>query len=632
LAPWVPVAPVKLPGNGIPRHPLFRAQRPPRTSAVPPPRPRRTPAMSKPSLSELPLYDVPAASLDLSGMPPLTPLASLQPAGSLAPGALPLLVQMPDGQTRQVALPPSATVGDLRVELNAPEDWVLGFNGEALDSGEQLGRYNIPDAYDHAGGLLKMIDTSELALGEKVDALNKACAVVRGISRGERDMDRIISAALGDEPAGATPDAGPGASQPSLRALRSARSAAVGDTSGPGASTGGLPNLSFSSLLPPWGSQGAATGAPPTPSQLIRRLGSTFPNLYPPKAADKMMADLTRQQEAQVQAQAQAQAPVPMGAAGRLAAQAQRELEKAAGGAGKDGAPAASGGAAGPAQDAGSGAMKRTGTWFEDVMRSLVPTGLEAATGSTAGGRGSGPVGDGGGGSDKDDMGGSSGEEENGAHEDEEVDDGRGGSDGESEATAGGGEKAGDGVGGGSGTDGDACGSGEERSGRRRGGGTDSGATGGGTAKVPKKRGRKRKNPELSEDQRKALRQAQNRESAKQSRLRRKTIAAEYEQRVTTLSSENETLRDTISALSDRLQFLQGLLTVSVTQRPPAAGAGPAPPIPSPATLAHQPLMTMPMIGGIVPAAPGEPNAASGTVPAFAPSGQGYGLGMPPLL
>ena len=83
----------------------------------------------------------------------------------------------------------------------------------------------------------------------------------------------------------------------------------------------------------------------------------------------------------------------------------------------------------------------------------------------------------------------------------------------------------------------------------------------------PKKRGRKRKHPELSDAERKALRQAQNRESAKQSRIRRKTMAAEYEKKMSVLNDENDQLRDQVSVLNNRLTFLQSLLTVSVNPK-----------------------------------------------------------------
>lgn len=583
--------------------------------------------MSKPSLPELPLGALPGASLDLgSAMPPLTPLASLQPPGSgMAPDALPLLVQMPGGETRQVALRPGATVAELRAELNAPEDWVLGFNGEILSGGEELGKYNIPDAYDHAGGLLKMIDTSGLEIGEKVDALEKACAVVQGISRGERDMDRIISAAMSDD-VGAT-DGGSG--QPSLRMPRNPRKdPPVG------------PNLSFSSLMPPGLSQ-IGLQPPPTPSQLLRRLGTQFPNLYPPKAQDKMEAELKKG----------IVTPRVMGAAERLAATAEAneraqmgkeentmldakgtDAEDEDSREGKAETEPTPDGEANP--DEGSGPlMKRGSTWFEEVMKSLVP----GTSGTLAAGRGATKgvaiaktaptIGD--------DAGLSSGEELEPDEDDEDF----GASEVESEAPHAK-SHATYYHGGSIGTDLSSkrkqnAATTKDRGdvGASEGNGGDCGAL---PVKVPKKRGRKRKNPELSEDERKALRQAQNRESAKQSRLRRKTQTAEYEQRVTSLCSENETLRDTISALSDRLRFLQGLLTVSVTtQRPVAAPPlpGAAPPVQNPMLMQGLPPVPVPVPMGPVPVAVPPPMqpvlpqmAAIAAAAAVAPSAGNGGL------
>lgn len=82
----------------------------------------------------------------------------------------------------------------------------------------------------------------------------------------------------------------------------------------------------------------------------------------------------------------------------------------------------------------------------------------------------------------------------------------------------------------------------------------------------PKKRGRKRKNPELTDEERALVRKEQNRESAKLSRVRRKVIAAEYEGRLSALVGENTMLRKQVEGLNNRLVYLQSLLTVSVRQ------------------------------------------------------------------
>lgn len=79
----------------------------------------------------------------------------------------------------------------------------------------------------------------------------------------------------------------------------------------------------------------------------------------------------------------------------------------------------------------------------------------------------------------------------------------------------------------------------------------------------PLKRGRKRKNPELSEDERKAVRQAQNRENAKQSRLRRLRLTENYKNRAEVLEVENKQLRFAVAALEDRLGYLQKMIVVT---------------------------------------------------------------------
>lgn len=86
----------------------------------------------------------------------------------------------------------------------------------------------------------------------------------------------------------------------------------------------------------------------------------------------------------------------------------------------------------------------------------------------------------------------------------------------------------------------------------------------------PKKRGRKRKYPQLTDEERALVRKEQNRESAKLSRVRRKAIAAEYEERLSSVINENANLRKQVAGLNDRLAYLQSLLTVSVRCEPPS--------------------------------------------------------------
>lgn len=81
---------------------------------------------------------------------------------------------------------------------------------------------------------------------------------------------------------------------------------------------------------------------------------------------------------------------------------------------------------------------------------------------------------------------------------------------------------------------------------------------------IPMKRGRKRRNPGLTEGERKAIRQEQNRENAKQSRLRRINLTEEYRTKAEVLQEENEKLKISVAALEDRLNYLHGIITVSV--------------------------------------------------------------------
>lgn len=93
--------------------------------------------------------------------------------------------------------------------------------------------------------------------------------------------------------------------------------------------------------------------------------------------------------------------------------------------------------------------------------------------------------------------------------------------------------------------------------------------------KPKKKRGRKRKHPELTEEERKLARQEQNRKSAKMSRVRRKIIAAEYEDKMNTLVSENSNLKNQVNALNQKLHYMRSLLTLSVTPTQGVAAANP---------------------------------------------------------
>lgn len=580
------------------------------------------------SLPDLPPLDVASALASDDGdgraaadSVPFTPLG-----GMSASGALPLLVQMPDGQRRQIELPATATVRDLRAALPDDTNFDLNFHGQLLRDDSTLANYNIPDAYGHAGGMLKMIsDSNQLDPNQKVEILNSACNIVATISRGETDMERLISAALDEsrdkEENGANTSNTSAADneqnetqQPSLREVR----------------RGKLLNLNLSNLPPPAlnsdrATAAASTHAPPTPSQLISKLSAQRPDIYPPSTASRMLAlDAASNtgpgvSTGKIEPMLTEPNPVP-----GVSSSALYPI-----------------GTSPPPTTMGNGEFKRvpTNTWFSEFAKAIapLPDGADQAQQ---------PV-------DQphpdDSIGDSEDEAPAPARTESQITSDSGRSVGSKDVNSTGATSTADTPGGSStipqpaqlpttssalgatsiphsvGTVGAtpissvatrtstaaATPSVSEKSGSTprpvsvlgppsvpASAGSVAAVTSSNPSSVagpssssagpasvtsaaapekpaapqPKKRGRKRKNPELSEEERKALRQAQNRASAKQSRMRRKVMAAEYEKRVNTLEGENETLRDTVAALSDRLQFLQNLLTVSVQKRPPGAG------------------------------------------------------------
>lgn len=81
---------------------------------------------------------------------------------------------------------------------------------------------------------------------------------------------------------------------------------------------------------------------------------------------------------------------------------------------------------------------------------------------------------------------------------------------------------------------------------------------------MPNRRGRKMKNPDMSAEERKRMRKEQKRRSARESRIRKKTMEEGYQQKLKVLISENGTLKSQVGQLTHKLQVLQGLLTVTV--------------------------------------------------------------------
>lgn len=583
---------------------------------------------------------------------------------SFSPGSssVPLLVRMPDGERRQVDVAPNASIKDLKSSIvaslasrassplpaaNTPPSpnpdslatWDLDFGGSVLQDSATLNDYNIPDVYDHASGLLKTITESAHAdAGKKVEALDKACAVVQGISRGEKDMERLISAVFDSN------DEVDDTFQPSLGSLRRKGRSRI-------------PTLNFSSLAPvtPLGTgPSPRLTAPPTPSQLLRRLSYSRPDLYNPAAAaraDPSSSGDLKKQSSWFSAAVALGAPDSTGvtSGGNGGGSAQSNAIQGEGGdlkrgmtwftdvftaIGKsvpkrvkleyNGDGDSEGDERGDANDvegdsededpkrgndnrkeeqrktmsnfanaAGSNQISKGGDESKnggkgkivkrtdkgsnatrnasETMTAAVHAATAAATSSTHG-------------ADKTEAGSSPGANNRalsssssaaGDHDkvqDEKRDEAPSASIGQSfgsnanETTA---------TGPGQVPAATSTGSIEKKpSGFME--DTERQVIGlepeqlhlGDDIKIPKKRGRKRKNPHLSEEERKAQRQAQNRESAKLSRIRRKTMTAEYEKRVTTLEGENENLRDTVAALTDRLEILQNLLTISVQKRP----------------------------------------------------------------
>lgn len=567
-------------------------------------------------------------------------------AEQLAAGSsLPLLVRMPDGERHQVDLAASSSIRQLRDSITplmdswaggAPAtpgphaEWDLDFAGSILKDSATLGDYHIPDVYDHASGLLRTISESpHTNAGKKVEALDKACAVVVGISKGERDMERLIASVFNEEHANAPPD---DTAQPSIRTLkRKGRSK--------------IPSLNFAHLPPalPFDSSTKPSGSPrqpPTPNQLMRRLSTSRPDLYNPAVV------------------ARADAADPAAQSGEIKKRSSWFTEAVAIGAPDQG---------------GSGLLKRENTWFKDVISEFEnraaagkhdfphpdvhddvgdsegeleqdrndigktapqPTGAAGSTHNTddaASAKGSPASRDSldspANAADKPANNNPDGENTNASpsnnphHSDSDTNKSKAnpsaaiGAAVAAAAAAAGTLPKDSSVGG-------------TQSANAPGNTTTASASSAATgveqqviglnpehphveddSKLPKKRGRKRKNPHLTEEQRKLQRQAQNRESAKLSRIRRKNMTAEYEKRVTTLEGENENLRDTVAALTDRLEILQNLLTISVQRRPVQAGPLGQPILP-PQSVGH----------GLMPsAAPTAPLPASIVPPASMP-------------
>lgn len=583
-------------------------------------------------------------------------------------GSIPLLVKLPDGERRQVDFPPNSSIRDLKVhianltgdissncgDLNStpttngthhPQGipWDLDFAGSVLNENHTLEHYHIPDAYDHANGLLKTIcDSGYDHPDKKVEAVDKALTLVRGISRGERDMERLILSVYEDSPSD-TNNLGSPTAQPSLNSIRRARRSRI-------------PTINLSQL-PAFGStmgskieskgRSDVPSAPPTPSQLIRRLSNFRPDLYDPKVVEKATMNsyqldghttstfqapnettcrvnvsnepginqftLTGTDEAQkhfeidvskhVQSDCATRSMTANADGVRNVVQMEPRLSTS-----------------NVMEVPPSEVFKRGNTWFTDFMSSIEQS-TETNNNHQC--------------EDAVNFGEVDGDSEDDNEQAKDFSDQchrpthslqneivrnlnhanvSGGCDGtsiptkeekpitlrrESSVAASSEVKL------------ETWSDGKienQKSVPEKKSVTDntkecpteavarttevtteyeestslsgsiqvqviglepelSNTVTHEQTKVAKKRGRKRKNPHLTEEERKAQRQAQNRESAKMSRIRRKNMTIEYEKRVTTLEGENENLRDTVAALTGRLEMLQNLLTISVQRR-----------------------------------------------------------------
>lgn len=550
-------------------------------------------------------------------------------------GSLPLLVKLPDGERHQVDIPPKSSVRDLKAQIASLSSslppptnndsqnlgWDLDFAGSVLNENHTLEHYNIPDAYDHANGLLKTIsDSGYDDPDKKVEALDKAYVVVKGISRGERDMERLVNSVFDD--ANDMDGLESPTAQPSLTAMRRSKRSRI-------------PSLNFSSLPPigdPLPSKGLKSGlpsAPPTPSQLIRRLSNFRPDLYDPKVVDKATAPFNSPSPAvgstskasAAQTSVPQQSPKKFGTTDIESETLKIDtLSAPRGSANTRATTSDQNPIAGNAENQESGELKRENTWFTEVFSSLGTSLHDDPNKADSEDEDEDVDGD----SEGDELADRDDERENASSD-------RSGSEigpnttghngnvgalstasGDSERTLGTtssgiaiGQRA-------AALDVGRCVTNSQGGGRDRinvnsvdNEAKQSGRIEGSVAspidpvvksvksqgqviglepeislsvpseqvKIPKKRGRKRKNPHLSEEERKAQRQKQNRESAKLSRIRRKNMTMEYEKRVNTLEGENENLRDTVAALTGRLEMLQNLLTVSVQKRTMPTGA-----------------------------------------------------------
>jgi len=407
--------------------------------------------------------------------------------------------------THQIDVPHTATVGDVRWRIEAETGLSgvkLKFDDRDLEQDSaRLSQFNIPSAYDAAGSLLWVIEEANLSPQDKGDALEPALAVVNGVRRGSTSFEELAEMAV--------------------------KGAAGCGENGNGA--------------PPHSAGRSGEPGNPDYSGLLSRLGQKLPHLYTRDAVTALNTAIRTPGP-----------PLPPPSAlARLEAWGEPQPKTGGADIKEEVVPSGdgSGGDRGPQR-------QRTGTWLKELAAEWEHRGTAQ--------KGDARV--------KEDN--DEGDED---EEDEDGDDDDG--DGRSERRAGS-----ESVGGGN-TDTETGATSsvhttmhhtsaggdrpfDGRSSSRHGSHHRDGSTGldvnAGDLKVPKKRGRKRKNPQLTDAQRMEERKMQNRASAKKSREKKKVQTVEHVQRIETILHENQNLKAELEHLGKRLDLMQQLLTVQV--------------------------------------------------------------------
>eukprot|EP00184_Porphyridium_aerugineum_P008202 CAMPEP_0184692500 /NCGR_PEP_ID=MMETSP0313-20130426/958_1 /TAXON_ID=2792 /ORGANISM="Porphyridium aerugineum, Strain SAG 1380-2" /LENGTH=611 /DNA_ID=CAMNT_0027150335 /DNA_START=569 /DNA_END=2404 /DNA_ORIENTATION=+ len=465
---------------------------------------------------------------------------SPSPNLNLSPGTFPLVIQTPQdgGVRKQIEVPHTATVADIKWKLANEfgiQNATLVFDDKALNNDQAtLEEYNIPSAYDVAGGMLWAIEEGNLNASEKIMALDPALAIIEGIRKGEVNLDdfsaKNSSGGAGHNHKG--DESNRASSLPPLPSHHNHSDMGSQETaSNQKAAADATASVSLSK---------SADGrtSPIDYPQVVAKLNEKLPNLYKKDAVNALTNAWSSHD------------PLAMPPSSLPRFESGGWLD--------DKLPSVTGTTP---IISGSSAENSTPTWLEQISRNWQQSTVERILSNNEikhvdgsdknGGEGEGEgeeEGSGNGGDAGDDLGNKTGEkndEDDEDDDDEEFDE-----------------------------DDDESGSGSENSGSKyTQGNTGSGAgdeagkdNNDPNVRRPKKRGRKRKYPEMTEEQRAELRKKQNRESAKKSRQRKKKMSQQYEEMIQNVMQENRDLKDQLSALGKRLEMMQQLLTVHVVQ------------------------------------------------------------------